>query len=171
MGRMAGVVRQTLTLILPGIDQTARRFEELTPRFEQIQPGRVDVSRPTVWRLQRSRFDAVQRRGDPFTMANRAAAWTCQAVPITKDEATVLTNRGIENEASSLITRQGFHHMSQVILYLSLWNPQPLGELVGREASVGNQLNDTLTRGSLGRQHGPHPRQSRAESQPRTKKG
>ncbi|HXX75048.1 MAG TPA: hypothetical protein VEI50_07950 [Nitrospiraceae bacterium] len=61
--------------------------------------------------------------------------------------------------------------MSQVILHLSLWNPQQLGELVGREASVGDQLNDPLTRGSFRRQHGPHPRQSRAESQLRTMKG
>jgi hypothetical protein len=82
-------------------------------------------------------------------MANRTATRTREASPVTKDEATVLANGRIKNEASRPVTRKGFHDVGEVILHLSFWNSQQLGELVGRESSTGNQIDDALTRSSF----------------------
>lgn len=44
--------------------------------------------------------------------------------------------------------------MRQVFLDLALRNPQHLRQLMGRESSTGQEVDDPLARGALGRQHG-----------------
>lgn len=50
--------------------------------------------------------------------------------------------------------REGFDHMRQVFLDLPLSNAQHLRQLMGGESSAGQEMNDPLARGTLGRQHG-----------------
>jgi hypothetical protein len=82
-------------------------------------------------------------------VAYGTATRTREASPVAKDEATVLANGRIKNEASRLVACKGFHDVGEVILHLSFWNSQQLGELVGRESSSGNQFDDALTRSSF----------------------
>jgi hypothetical protein len=82
-------------------------------------------------------------------MAKRTATWTGEASPVTKDEATILAEGRLKNKASRPVTRKGFHDVGEVILHLSFWNRQQLGELVGRKSGAGNQLDDALTRSSF----------------------
>ena len=83
----------------------------------------------------------------------RAAAWSRQSAPVTKDKVTVLTVCRVQNEPSCLVARDGLHDVGQMLLDLSLGNAQHLCQLVGRQPGVRDQVDNPLTRRPFERQH------------------
>jgi hypothetical protein len=70
-----------------------------------------------------------------------------------ENKVTVLTECRVQDKPSRVVTRDGLHDMSQMLLDLPFPNPQHLCQLVGRQPGACDYVDDSLTRCSFGRQH------------------
>lgn len=76
-------------------------------------------------------IDTVTRSGDALTPADRAAAGAGQSAAVAEEKPAILATRRFEDESTGLVPRERFHHVGEMILDLSLRNPQHLCQLMG----------------------------------------
>lgn len=85
----------------------------------------------------------------------RAAARSGEAASLAEFEPAVLTGRGVQQEAARTVSRHRFNDVGEVILYLPLRDTQHLGQLMSGAEGSGDQVDDPLAWGLLGREHDP----------------
>src|SRR2546425_789068 len=73
-------------------------------------------------------FNAVPRFRERFTVAVGATARACESAAVAEDEAAILALGGFQDEAQRAISRHGFDDVIEMVLDLSLRNPDDLGE-------------------------------------------
>ena len=103
--------------------------------------------------LRLRRIDAIAGRRDGLASTMWAAAWARQTATVTKDKVTVLTACRVQDESLCFVSCNGLHDVSQMRLDLSLGNAQHLCQLVGRSPGARDQVDDSLARRPVGRQH------------------
>ena len=57
-----------------------------------------------------------------------AAARACESAAVAEDEAAILALGGFQDETQRAISRYGFDDVTEMVLDLSLRNPDDLGE-------------------------------------------
>ena len=78
--------------------------------------------------LRGTAFNAVPWFRDRFTVAMGAAARACESAAVAEDEAAILALGGFQHEAQRTIPRHGFDDVTEMVLDLSLRNPDDLSE-------------------------------------------
>ena len=73
-------------------------------------------------------FNAVPRFRDRFTVAMGATARACESAAVAEDEAAILALGGFQDETQRAISRHGFDDVTEMVLDLSLRNPDDLSE-------------------------------------------
>lgn len=87
--------------------------------------------------LSTDRIDAITRCRDALTPTVWASAGPSKPFAIAEDKIALLAARGLQDESTSLIPRDRFHDVHEMIFDVAFWNPEQLGELVGREFGIG----------------------------------
>ena len=78
--------------------------------------------------LRGTAFNAVPRFCERFTVAVGATARACESAAVAEDEAAILALGGFQHETQRAIPRHGFDDVTEMVLDLSLRNPDNLGE-------------------------------------------
>jgi hypothetical protein len=78
--------------------------------------------------LRGTAFNAVPWFRDRFTVAAGATARACESAAVAEDEAAILALGGFQDEAERAISRHGLDDVTEMVLDLSLRNPDNLSE-------------------------------------------
>jgi len=78
--------------------------------------------------LRGTAFNAVPRFRERFTVAAGATARACESAAVAEDEAAILALGGFQDETQRAIPCYGFDDVTEMVLDLSLRNPDDLGE-------------------------------------------